>query len=48
MPNKGWGHFEGGGGLSRVKHPCFNVGDDLSNKKDNATLDLFPETTEPK
>lgn len=43
MPNKGWGHFEGGEGLSRVKHPCFGVGDGLSKVRDNETLDLFPD-----
>lgn len=34
MPNKGWGHFEGGRGLARVKHPCFDVGDGLSQKRE--------------
>lgn len=43
MPNNGWGHFEGGAGLSRVKHPCYDVGDGLSQKRDDETLDLFPD-----
>jgi len=43
MPNNGWGHFEGGKGLSRVKHPCFGVGTGLSQKRDEETLDLFPD-----
>jgi hypothetical protein len=43
MPNKGWGHFEGSKGLSRVKHPCFAVGDGLSQRRDNETLDLFSD-----
>ena len=40
MPNGGWGHFEGGKGLSRVKHPCFTQGDGLSGR-DTETPDLF-------
>ena len=46
MPNLGWGHFESGEGLSRVKHPCFNVGAELSKKRDEETLDLFADTLE--
>lgn len=46
MPNLGWGHFESGEGLSRVKHPCFNVGAELSQKRDEETLDLFPDALE--
>jgi hypothetical protein len=41
MPNNGWGHFERGAGLSRVKHPCYDVGDGLSQNRDDETLDLF-------
>lgn len=48
MPNQGWAHFEGGEGLSRVRHPCFNVGGELSRKRDDDVMDLFPDTLEPK
>jgi len=41
MPNGGWGHFEAGKGLSKVKHPCFTIGNGLSKKKDTNTPDLF-------
>ena len=41
MPNGGWAHFEGGRGLTRIKHPCLHRGLGLSNGRDNLTLDLF-------
>jgi len=41
MPNGGWAHFEGAKGLTRVKHPCLNIGEGLSKKRDNQTPDLF-------
>jgi hypothetical protein len=41
MPNGGWAHFEGAEGLERVKHPCMHIGDGLSKKRDDQTLDLF-------
>ena len=41
MPNGGWVHYERGIGLSRLKHPCFYLGEDLANARDEATGDLF-------
>lgn len=41
MPNGGWAHFEGKEGLERVKHPCMHLGEGLSKKRDEQTLDLF-------
>lgn len=41
MPNRGWAHFEGAQGLTRVKHPCLHLGEGLSKKKDEETLELF-------
>ncbi len=41
MPKGGWAHFEGGEGLSRVKHPCLHLGEGLSKKRDLETHDLF-------
>lgn len=41
MPNGGWVHFEGKEGLERVKHPCMHLGERLSKKRDEETLDLF-------
>jgi len=45
MPNGGWGHFEGGKGLGRVKHPCMDRGSGLSKKRDDQTMDMFEEVT---
>jgi len=41
MPNGGWVHFEGKEGLEGVKHPCMHLGERLSKKRDEETLDLF-------
>ncbi len=41
MPNKGWAHFEGTKGLTRIKHRCFTMGEGLSRKRDEETPDLF-------
>lgn len=43
MPNGGWAHFEGGKGLSKIKHPCLHR--DMGGKinKDDRTLDLFEQ-----
>lgn len=41
MPNGGWAHFEGADGLTNVKHPCMHLGEGLSRKRDDQTLDLF-------
>lgn len=41
MPNGGWAHFEGGKGLTRIKHPCLHRGLGLPNGRDDLTLDLF-------
>lgn len=41
MGNGGWAHFEGAKGLSRIKHPCLHIGDRLSRRRDDKTLDLF-------
>ncbi len=41
MPNGGWAHFEGGAGLSKVKHPCFDLGAGLGRQRDELTQDLF-------
>jgi hypothetical protein len=41
MPNGGWMHFEGAEGLERVKHPCMHLGEGLSKKRDERTLDMF-------
>lgn len=41
MPNGGWAHFEGRKGLGRVKHPCLHLGETLSRRRDEKTLDLF-------
>jgi hypothetical protein len=41
MPNGGWTHFEGKEGLERMKHPCMHLGERLSKKRDEETLDLF-------
>jgi hypothetical protein len=46
MPNGGWGHFEGAKGLTRIKHPCFSVGEGISEVRDERTLDLFPAESE--
>lgn len=39
MPNGGRVHFEAS--LTGVKHPCFHLGEGLSKKRDDQTLDLF-------
>ena len=41
MPNRGWAHFEGAKGLTRIKHPCLHVGERLPNNRDGQTIDLF-------
>jgi len=41
MPRGGWVHFEGGKGLSRIKHPCLHLGEGLSSRRDAGTPDLF-------
>jgi hypothetical protein len=41
MPNGGWAHFEGAEGVERVKHPCMHLGEGLSKKRDEQTLELF-------
>jgi hypothetical protein len=43
MPNSGAAFFEGKGGLSRVKHPCFTIGRGLSRRRDEDTLDMFEQ-----
>lgn len=43
MPNGGWGHFEGGAGLSRIKHPCFDRRGRPRGGRDGQTLDLFDQ-----
>lgn len=32
MPKGGWVHFEGGQGLTRIKHPCLHLGEGLSRQ----------------
>jgi len=34
MPNGGWVHYERGIGLSRLKHPCFYIGEDIAKARD--------------
>ncbi|SDG31619.1 hypothetical protein SAMN04488117_11678 [Celeribacter baekdonensis] len=41
MPRGGWVHFEGGKGLTRIKHPCLHLGEGLSRRRDEDTPDLF-------
>lgn len=41
MPNGGFVHFETARGLSRIKPPCFTIGDGLSNKHPDGMDDLF-------
>ncbi len=41
MPKGGWVHFEGGKGLTRIKHPCLHLGEGLSRRRDEDTPDLF-------
>jgi hypothetical protein len=41
MPRGGWAHFEGCKGLTRIKHPCLHLGEDLSRRRDKDTPDLF-------
>lgn len=43
MPNGGLVNFEMATGLSRVKHPCLHVGEGLSRRRDDQTMDLFEE-----
>lgn len=43
MPNGGWGHFEGAGGLHSVRHPCFYLGEDIGRHRDSETPDLFKD-----
>jgi len=33
MPKGGWVHFEGGKGLTRIKHPCLHLGEGLSGRE---------------
>ena len=44
MPRGGWAHFEGGKGLTRIKHPCLHLGEGLSGRRDENTPDLFEMT----
>jgi len=37
----GWAHFEGGEGLTRIKHPCLHLGEGLSRRRGEDTPDLF-------
>ncbi|MEO9896241.1 MAG: hypothetical protein ABJD13_07715 [Paracoccaceae bacterium] len=46
MKNGGWAHFEGGKGLGRIKHPCFDRGKGLSKRRDDNTADLFENDPE--
>jgi len=39
----GWLHTDGGPGLQRVPHRCFNKGKGLSRKRDPDAQDLFEE-----
>lgn len=41
MPNGGWVHFEGAGGLQSMEHPCFYIGEGMLHRKDPNTLDMF-------
>jgi hypothetical protein len=41
MPKGGWVHFEGGEGLTRIKHPCLHLGEGLSRRRGEGTPDLF-------
>ena len=41
MPKGGWVHFEGGKGLTRIKHPCLHLGEGLGKRRDEDTPDLF-------
>ena len=43
MPGGGWAHFEGGKGLKKIKHACFNRGAGMSRKRDDVTKDLFDD-----
>ncbi len=41
MPKGGWVHFEGGEGLTRIKHHCLHLGEGLGRRRDGTTPDLF-------
>lgn len=41
MPRGGWVHFEGGKGLTQIKHPCLHLGEGLSGRRDENTPDIF-------
>ena len=41
MPNGGWVHLEGSPSRLGIKHPCMHVGEGISSRRDNSTLDLF-------
>lgn len=41
MPNGGWIHIEPSVIHARVKHPCLSLGDDIADRRDGATEDLF-------
>jgi hypothetical protein len=41
MPNGGRVHFEGGRGLNQIKHPCLNLGEGLSKRREIGMADLF-------
>lgn len=47
MRNGGWAHFEGGEGLSRIKHPCFDRETVTAKREDDRTIDLFADWPEP-
>lgn len=41
MPNGGRVHYEGGKGLTRIKHPCLNRGEGMSKRREDRMADLF-------
>lgn len=48
MKRGGWVHFEGGEGLTSIKHPCFHRGEGLGKRRDADTTDLFEDAVEPR
>lgn len=47
MPNGGWAHFEGGAGLGKIKHPCFDARRASVKRGDDGNLDLFENCPAP-
>lgn len=41
MRNGGWLHVGAAVGLRRIKHACMHLGEGLSRRRDDNTLDLF-------